>query len=184
MKLTNWIVVFSSLVALAGCANKGSVIGDDGAQVAGSALIDKDKDGIADSADDCLDSTLNALVDESGCEVVMGVIRGLTFAPNQVELSADAEAVLGNYVEVLKRYPDVVVSVEAHTDNRGKAMDNLELSKQRVLAVAQFMVSNGIPASQLKPYGRGESRPRAANATAQGREQNRRIEIKVIAGLL
>ena len=87
-------------------------------------------------------------------------------------------------VDALLRYPDAVISVEGHTDNRGSAADNLELSKQRVLSVVRYMVSQGMSPDRIKPYGYGESRPRAANATAEGREQNRRIEINIVEGLL
>jgi OOP family OmpA-OmpF porin len=148
------------------------------------AVADRDSDGVIDSIDNCADTANAVMVDPSGCEIVMGAIEGLKFAPGETELSADAQSVMANYVEALKRYPEVVVSVEGHTDNRGPAAANLELSKKRVLAVVEYMVSNGISPARLKPFGFGESRPRAANATASGREQNRRIEIKVLTGLL
>lgn len=184
MNVTNWIVLLTSTLILAGCASPGTVgVGTD-AVSANDQLLDNDTDGVLDSVDECPDSAAKILVDENGCELALGVVRGLTFEPGQVGLTEDAKRILARYVSVLKRYPDVVVSLEAHTDNRGIAADNLQLSKQRVLSVARYMVSNGIPPARLKPYGLGESRPRAANATATGREQNRRIEINVVDGLL
>jgi len=80
--------------------------------------------------------------------------------------------------------PEIAISVAGHTDNRGPAAANLELSKQRVLSVVKYMVANGITTDRIMPVGFGESRPIAANATAEGREQNRRIEIQVLEDLL
>jgi OOP family OmpA-OmpF porin len=193
MNTHKWAFVAASLYILGGCASKNPpVTGTDGlgtpstasTRAADPRVADADQDGIVDSLDNCADSTAGALVDATGCEIVMGVIEGLKFAPNETELSVDSRVVLSKLVDVLLRYPEVVIAVEGHTDNRGAASDNLELSKQRVLSVVRYMVSNGISANRIKPYGYGESRPRAPNATAEGREQNRRIEINILEGLL
>jgi OOP family OmpA-OmpF porin len=141
---------------------------------------DSDADGINDSLDVCDQTAAGALVYASGCDIVMGVVEGLDFAPNESKLSVDSRIVLSNLIEGFKRYPNVIIDVEGHTDNRGPAAANLELSKQRVLSVVRYLVTNGINPKQVRPYGYGESQPRAANATAEGREQNRRIEIKVL----
>lgn len=154
------------------------------ASASSNATPDADGDGIADRVDLCAGSTPDSLVDASGCEIVTGVIEGLKFAPNETRLSVDSRVVLSKLVDVFLRYPDVTLAVEGHTDNRGPAAANLELSKQRVLSVVRYMVSNGINPDRLKPFGYGESRPRAANATEEGREQNRRIEINVVDSLL
>ncbi len=145
---------------------------------------DADNDGIGDAADRCADTSRGSLVDEAGCEIVIGVIEGLKFAPNETRLSVDSRVVLSKLVDVILRYPDVTFTVDGHTDNRGPAAANLELSKQRVLSVVRYMVSNGVDPEQLKPFGYGESRPRAANVTEDGREQNRRIEINIKDPLL
>ncbi|ASJ75296.1 OmpA family protein [Granulosicoccus antarcticus] len=195
MNIIKWVVLLSSLQVLVGCASgRTPVTGTEGLGKAGAAITradvdeslaqDADKDGIPDSEDECADSSSTALVDATGCEIVTGVIEGLNFGPDKTELSSDSRAALSKLVEALLRYPEVVIAVEGHTDNRGAAADNLELSKQRVLSVVRYMVSQGITADRIKPYGYGESRPRAANATAIGREQNRRIEINIVEGLL
>ncbi|MFK7996696.1 MAG: OmpA family protein [Granulosicoccus sp.] len=188
MKTFNCNVLIAGLVLLVGgCAstpsnNSGTEARD--AAVALAANADRDGDSVPDIVDDCADTASRVLVDEAGCEIVMGPINGLNFEPSMVQLPEGAATVLDRYVDAMKRYPDVVVSVEGHTDNRGPAAGNLELSKERVLAVVRYLVSNGVNPARIKPYGYGESRPRAANATAQGREQNRRIEINVLEGLL
>lgn len=199
MNIIKWALVVSAVHVLAGCASgRAPVSGTDGVnlpevattevgkieKVAQRADEDRDNDGIVDISDKCLDTTAGSLVDASGCEIVTGVIEGLEFEPNESELSVDSRLILSKMVDALLRYPEVVISVEGHTDNRGSAVDNLELSKQRVLSVVRYMVSQGMSPDRIKPYGYGESRPRAANATPEGRERNRRIEINIVEGLL
>ena len=190
MNTIKWVLLLSSLHVLTGCASgKSPVTGtEDLGSLPGAdsetVEMDTDKDGIPDTADNCGNSASKALVDETGCEIVTGVIEGLEFGPNDTELSVSSRLVLSKLVDAFLRYPDVTISVEGHTDNRGAASDNLELSKQRVLSVVRYMVSQGMSPDRIKPYGYGESRPRAANATAAGREQNRRIEINIVEGLL
>lgn len=198
MNTFKWVVVFAGLQLVIGCASNKPSVTDAGAGVGSNRLptvsqnqsrpepvaVDFDQDGIDDDMDDCVGSTSGSLVDATGCEIVTGVIEGLDFAPGATELSVDSRIVLSKLVEVFLRYPEVVVSVEGHTDNRGSAADNLDLSKERVISVVRYMVASGMSPDQIKPFGYGESRPRAANATAEGREQNRRIEINVVEGLL
>ena len=190
MNTIRWVLLLSSLHILTGCASgKSLVTGTEGLgslpdAVNETVAVDTDNDGIPDTAEKCARTTPEALVDEAGCEIVTGVIEGLEFGPNETMLSVSSRVVLSKLVDVFLRYPDVIISVEGHTDNRGAAADNLELSKQRVLSVVRYMVSQGISPDRIKPYGYGESRPRAANATAAGREQNRRIEINIVEGLL
>ncbi|MFK8077301.1 MAG: OmpA family protein [Granulosicoccus sp.] len=145
---------------------------------------DSDFDGVADHADTCEETPRNTFVGPAGCEIVTGVIEGLKFAPDEVELSVKSRIVLGKLVDGLTRYPSATFSVEGHTDNRGSAADNLKLSKKRVNAVVSFMVEQGVGAEQIKPFAFGESRPREPNATLEGRERNRRIEIEIIKSLL
>jgi OOP family OmpA-OmpF porin len=154
------------------------------ANYAGRSAPDNDSDGVPDWADICGASTQGILVDAEGCEIVTGVVEGLEFAPNDVALSINAEAALDKTISAFIRYPDVILSVTSHTDNRGSAADNLALSKLRLNAVVAYMVSSGIEAQRIKPFAYGESRPRAPNATLDGRKRNRRIEIEVIERLL
>ena len=145
---------------------------------------DRDRDGIEDSLDQCPQSGENALVNAQGCRIPTGVIEGLVFAPGDVKLSNNAKTPLDEIIKAFLRYPAIILSVTSHTDNRGSAADNLELSKLRLNAVVEHMVVSGIDAQRIQPFAYGESRPRAPNATLEGRERNRRIEIEVIEHLL
>lgn len=191
MKIFNSIILLTSLTLLTACAsNRPQVTGTEGgagiAQNAGSQadLRDSDGDSVINQDDACPDTASRVIVDVRGCEIALGPIAGLNFGPSAVSLPSTAQPILDKYVDAMIRNPELVVSIEGHTDNRGPAAANLELSKERVLSVVRYMVSSGISPDRIKPYGYGESRPRSANATAKGREQNRRIEIKVVEGLL
>lgn len=171
--------------ALAGCAstNSAPVVADSVSEQSG-LFPDADGDSIADSEDSCEYTAKGVLIDSTGCELATGPIPGLIFDGNQSTLKPESMAILDRYVDALKRYPDLVVGFEGHTDNRGSAISNEELSKERVLSVVRYVVDGGIGVERLELFGYGESRPLSANATAEGRLKNRRIEIRIIEGQL
>ena len=141
---------------------------------------DADADGVSDAEDACPGSTTRAAIDARGCSVLDGPIRGLAFRPGRAELGKAARAALDPVVAALLAAPDAVVALEGHTDNRGSAADNLELSKRRVMAVVRYLVTRGVAPERLRPAGFGGGRPVAPNATAAGREANRRIVVRVL----
>jgi peptidoglycan-binding protein ArfA len=71
------------------------------------------------------------------------------------------------------------VEIVGHTDNTGDDEINVPLSKNRAEAVADYLVSQGVPAGSVSADGAGSSQPVTSNATADGRAQNRRTEITV-----
>lgn len=164
------IAVFA--VSAVGCASLG------GSRV---TIADLDGDGVADEIDNCQQTAQGSVVDDVGCELFNGPIADLEFPPGEHRLNLNARAALDKLVTDLKANPDVNISLGGHTDNRGSAAANLELSKLRVMSVVRYIVSEGIEGARLKPYGYGESRPIVSNATSEGRVQNRRIEVSVIA---
>jgi len=144
------------------------------------AAVDIDVDGVDDKVDECPDSDPGELVDEVGCAVFGGAIDGISFLSGSAELTAEATEVLSDISGILLQNPDVRIVIQAHTDNSGRAEDNLQLSKRRALAVARFFVDAGVPGSRLRPQAFGESEPRQSNQTPAGRAANRRVEIDVI----
>jgi OOP family OmpA-OmpF porin len=81
---------------------------------------------------------------------------------------------------VMKKYPDLNVVIEGHTDNVGKAAYNKKLSQERADAVKKYMVENGgIDANRIKAEGFGEDKPIASNKTKDGRQKNRCVEAAV-----
>lgn len=146
------------------------------------ALEDQDGDTIVDAQDECGQSAVDSVAGvETGCALLTGPIQNLMFQAGDHRLDGNARIALDSLVAELARRPTVSISLEGHTDNRGSAEANLQLSKKRVMSVVRYLVSNGVEGSRLKPYGYGESAPVVSNATPEGRARNRRIEVDIIA---
>ena len=78
------------------------------------------------------------------------------------------------------KYPASTVQVIGHTDSDGDAAYNIGLSQRRANAVADILQAGGVTFDRLTTIGRGEEEPIASNLTAEGKAQNRRVEIVVI----
>ena len=92
-------------------------------------------------------------------------------------LTSAAEAVLKELAQILREYEATLVSIHGHTDDSGSAAVNQQLSERRALAVAQFLLTQGVRAHRLVAVGHGQSQPVAPNDSPEGRERNRRIEL-------
>lgn len=143
---------------------------------------DSDVDGVLNSIDQCADSEPGSVVGRNGCSLFDGPVAGLEFDSDARELTDGARRSLDELADGLREYPGVVIAVTSHTDNRGKAVANLELSKRRVMVVVEYLVNKGIEHHRLKPYAYGESRPVVSNSTPEGRTANRRIEVELLEG--
>lgn len=144
-----------------------------------AASNDKDGDGVPNGLDRCDDTPAGKSVDNSGCSF-SGVVEGLYFASSSSDLDSAARLVLDDVILRLLQYPLVLVEVQAHTDNRGPAGVNLELSQARAEAVVRYMIQGGISQARLRSVGYGESRPAFQNATEEGRRRNRRVEFQTV----
>lgn len=101
------------------------------------------------------------------------------FETNGNNLSAKAKQKLDQYVEYLNAHPTEKVVVTGYTDDRGAAAYNQKLSEQRAKAVQSYFTSKGIEANRVTAKGKGESNPIADNGSADGRAQNRRVELDI-----
>jgi len=79
----------------------------------------------------------------------------------------------------MAEHATITVAVEGHTDSVGSDAYNQKLSERRAQAAVDYLVSQGVDASRLQPTGYGESKPMASNDTADGRAQNRRVDLVV-----
>ncbi|MFK7861088.1 MAG: OmpA family protein [Granulosicoccus sp.] len=140
---------------------------------------DKDLDGVRNEIDACPETGAGLPVDSTGCDFFNGVIEGIHFQVGSAELTEGAIIVLAEILRVLLEYPEINITIEAHTDNSGDAEQNLQLSRRRALAVVRFLVDNGISGLRLRPQAFGESRPRVTNNSPDGRAANRRVEFSV-----
>jgi outer membrane protein OmpA-like peptidoglycan-associated protein len=106
----------------------------------------------------------------------------ITFGFNSDALSEDAMTILNSVVNGVSdlQTPGYLIELQGFTDTTGTEKYNLELSDRRVESVLRYLVSKNIPLYRISLVGLGESHPIANNSTAGGREQNRRVEIKVL----
>jgi len=107
------------------------------------------------------------------------VLRGVNFDFNKATLTLNARTILDQVVTALTSRPDIKVEVDGHTDGKGSGPYNLKLSDRRARSVKQYLVEKGIDAGRLTTKGFGKTEPIADNSTDEGRELNRRVELKV-----
>ncbi|HEX4602466.1 MAG TPA: OmpA family protein [Candidatus Angelobacter sp.] len=98
---------------------------------------------------------------------------------NQATLKPGAKLRLAKVSGIILAYPDLKLEIDGFTDNKGTPAYNMGLSEKRAKAVRDFLVAQGVGADAVNTKGFGESNPVASNATASGRQQNRRVELVV-----
>jgi outer membrane protein OmpA-like peptidoglycan-associated protein len=103
----------------------------------------------------------------------------ILFDSGKSDLKTQALTNLGQMAAIMKKYPENVLTIKGYTDNTGSVEINKSLSKKRAEAVRSQLVSGGIPAESISVVGMGPQSPVADNKTADGRAQNRRVEIEV-----
>ena len=142
---------------------------------------DADGDGVPDSGDLCAGTQRGLRVDSSGCPayppIRETVVLRFEYASGATRLDAAAQAKLLELVPNIRFNPKQKLTICGYTDNVGATESNLALSQKRAQVVKDFLVAEGIPASQLIATGKGETKPVASNETTEGRALNRRIEI-------
>lgn len=109
------------------------------------------------------------------------VLRGVNFDFDKSNIRPDARPILDEAARSLKDNPDLRVQVQGYTDSVGTDQYNQRLSVRRAQAVKDYLVSKGVASSRLQVKGFGESNPVASNDTAEGRAQNRRVELVPIS---
>ncbi|MGH8460415.1 MAG: OmpA family protein [Stenotrophobium sp.] len=162
--------------------------------------LDSDNDGVPDYLDECPHTPAGAKVLPNGCalkgdcrtpkpgEAVDAhgcaanrnfILKGVKFEFDSARLTPDSKVILNQVADTLNSYPDINVDVEGHTDYIGSDAYNMGLSERRADAVKDYLVSHGVAGKRMTPIGYGKTRPIASNETAEGREQNRRVELHV-----
>lgn len=106
-------------------------------------------------------------------------ISDVLFDFDRYTLKPGAREKLAKVSGILLAYPGLKIQLEGHTDSVGTEDYNMKLSRQRADAVYDYLVSQGVPADGLSATGLGKSGPVASNDTAEGRQQNRRVEMVV-----
>ena len=205
MKKTMIAVALSTLI-ITGCASntsntqKGAGIGAVLGALAGKGTGDNDKSRyvwgaalgvLAGSAigsymdkqeqefrDELADSGVE--VSREGDSIRLSIPGNITFPNDSAAIVTGFYPVLENVAKVLNRYEKTKLSIEGHTDSVGDASYNRQLSMQRANSVANYLQGTNVEANRLQTLGMGEGQPIASNDNAQGRQENRRVELRVI----
>lgn len=138
----------------------------------------------------------NALLDELAADyatieridadtIKVSLSSEASFSVDSSTLKSTMKPALNRVAGVMNRYDKTIVYIVGHTDSTGSDSHNQRLSERRASSVKGYLADNGVARGRLFDEGRGESEPRASNATAEGRKLNRRVELfinAVVAG--
>ena len=126
---------------------------------------------------------VESVKDANGLDAVKVTFdSGILFATNKADLNQASKSSLQQFANVLKQNADCDVAIIGHTDNTGSDAINNPLSEKRAMSVSNYLRSLGVSASQIKSVeGQGSVNPVADNSTAEGRKQNRRVEVYMYA---
>jgi OmpA-OmpF porin, OOP family len=108
------------------------------------------------------------------------VLDNVLFDTGKSTLKPSSYKALNNLVELMKIKKSLVIEIGGHTDNIGSSKGNLLLSKERAIAVENYLIRKGIAKERLSAKGYGDTKPVTSNKTEEGRMQNRRTEVNII----
>lgn len=156
----------------------GAVVG-----TAAGALIGKKMDKKAEELDEALENAkVETVVDANNLQAIKVTFEsGILFALNSSALNEASKRSLAEFAGKMKDLPDTDFKIQGHTDNTGTRELNQRLSLERAQSVGNYLRSCGIAGSRLIEEGLAYDVPVADNATAEGRMQNRRVEIYISA---
>lgn len=121
-----------------------------------------------------------AEVSRDGDGLLVNFPASLTFAVDSAEIRPEFYSALDSVSGTLNRYPQSYLDIIGHTDSTGSDAYNQALSERRAGSVANYLRGRGVVPQRIAAYGVGETQPIASNDTAAGRQQNRRVELKII----
>jgi outer membrane protein OmpA-like peptidoglycan-associated protein len=153
--------------AAVGCGIIGAGIG---------AYMDSQEDQLRQS----LENT-GVRVQRDGDQIRLIMPGNITFATNKSQIQTDFEPVLNSVVTVLREYDKTIIEVQGYTDSTGSWEYNMKLSEDRAQQVSNYLAKGDILQQRLVVVGKGPSNPIASNSSAEGRAQNRRVEITLRA---
>ena len=150
---------------------------------------DSDGDGILDLEDACpgVAGEAHATTQRHGCpkaRVEGGEIKiseQVKFKSSSATILPESDGLLDAVTRILLEHPEIqLLSVEGHTDDRGPTELNLQLSRARAAAVVTWLVAHGVAPERLTSQGYGLERPIDSNETPEGRQNNRRVEFRIV----
>jgi outer membrane protein OmpA-like peptidoglycan-associated protein len=121
----------------------------------------------------------NARIVREGDQLTVQFDSEILFDTGRADLETSARQDLQEFAEILKKYDQTNLVVEGHTDSTGSRTINEKLSLARAETVVEYLGLRGVQQSRLTPRGYAYDQPVASNATADGRQKNRRVEIEI-----
>ncbi len=114
------------------------------------------------------------------CRIFEGALKGVRFETNSSTLTMTAQESLQKAIDTLRRVPELIIEIQAHTDDKGSSTYNQWLSERRAQSVRSYLEENGLDGYQLTSKGYGESMPIVSNSTEENRAMNRRVQFQLI----
>ena len=179
-----------AVIGAAGGGAVGAVIGKKVGSTAKGAIIGAAVGGTAGAiigrrmdkqAEELAMEIPGARVERVGEGIVVTFDSGLLFAYDSDAIQGAARENLTNLAESLGKYSDTDVLIVGHTDATGSDSYNQGLSDRRAASAAAYLSQQGVTRTRVKTAGRGESEPIESNETSEGRAQNRRVEVVIVA---
>lgn len=152
----------------------GALIGGAGGAVIGNQLDRQEEDLRRDLNNDAID------INNTGDRLIVTLPQAILFATDSTAVRTDLQRDLRTVAGNLQAYPNSTIQVIGHTDSDGDAGYNLDLSNRRASSVASVLIDAGVSPGRIRTIGRGEDQPVASNLTADGKAQNRRVEIVIL----
>jgi len=118
-------------------------------------------------------------VTRRGDEIILNMPGNVTFDTAQSAIKPNFYEVLNSVGLVLNEFNRTIVDIDGYTDSVGSDQSNMDLSRRRARSVAEYLASRQVDPRRISMRGFGETQPIATNATAGGRSQNRRVEIRI-----
>ena len=115
-----------------------------------------------------------------GDNLLLRMPSGITFAYDSDAVQPQFQPTLNEVASVLTQYPKTYIDIYGHTDADGSEAYNQGLSERRATSVQNYLAAKGVQSVRMATKGYGETQPIASNETAEGKAQNRRVEIKIV----
>lgn len=118
-------------------------------------------------------------IQRDGDNLTLIMPGNVTFATDSAAISGSFHGPLNNLAQSFLQYDQNTIDIVGHTDSTGSYQYNMDLSQRRAQSVAAYMQNRGVPYSRMSVRGMGPDQPVASNASAAGRQENRRVEINL-----
>lgn len=169
--LARFLMLAATLFIVSACSST-----DDESLVDGSGVAGQSADG---PLSDIYDGSGSGVAPGTQADLVTNVGDRIFFGYDRYDLTPEARTVLDNQANWLQQYPNLHVTIEGHSDERGTREYNLALGERRANSVKNYLVATGVGSDRLTTISYGKERPAVAAASEDGWAQNRRGVTKV-----